>query len=222
MKVSAVVRTSIVCLSVALLLASACKSEKAAEPESQPATEEASASAEVDDKSEEAADKAADKEPEAPKDGEKKAQLPDDLPAGESGTYGGEFTIEDEPTSLASALETAESGQTYKVSARVEKVCKKKGCWFTLTDKGVAQPVRVKMKDYGFFVPRNTDGARAIVEGTLSHNTIPQAEEQHYADDEVAGTDEEPRKVEGDQKKWEMMITAARLEMPAEKASAEN
>lgn len=209
------------CLAFAMLTVTACKSDEQAEPadesnQEQAAAEQASKSAD------EKADEEQPKEEAADEGTSKKAELPDDLPAGESGTYGGEFSIEDEPVSLASALETAESGETYKVTARVEKVCKKKGCWFTLTDEGVEQPVRVKMKDYGFFVPRNTDGATAIVEGELIHRTVPKSEAEHYAKDEVAGTDEQPREVEGDQEKWEMMITAAQLEMPAAEDAKKN
>lgn len=165
--------------------------------------------------SDEAAEKeAAEPEETAKKEGAKKAEggLPDDLADGEAGTYGGEFTIEGEPMTLAAAMQKAADGEgPYKVAADVEKVCKKKGCWFTLTAEGVDQPVRVKMKDYSFFVPRNSDGAAAVVEGTLVKRVVPQKEEQHYADDEVAGTGKEAKKIEGDQVRWEMLITAAKI-----------
>jgi hypothetical protein len=215
-----VVKIAVFCLAVALAATTACKSDSNAEPESEPAAEQKEAANEA-----EASAQQKDEEPSeqnTEEKAEKKAEFPEDLSAGESGTYGGEFTIEDEPVTLATALEEAESGSTYKVTANVEKVCKKKGCWFTLTDEGVEEPVRVKMKDYGFFVPRNTDGARATVEGELVRRTVPQKEAQHYANDEVEGTDKEPRKVEGDQEKWEMMITAAQIEMPAVEDSAKN
>lgn len=216
-------------LSVFVLIgAPACKSNEDAqsqaadEQEAADETDEAAPSEEPPGESGEAEERA-NAEPGAEETGE--GQFPDDLPAGETGTYGGDFTIEDGPMSLAAALDEVEAAggaQTVKVNARVEKVCKKKGCWFTLTDEEVAEPVRVKMKDYGFFVPRNTDGATAIVEGELTRRTIPKTEAQHYADDEVAGTDQEPRKVEADQDKWEMIITAAEFEMPAGDDTAEN
>lgn len=141
-----------------------------------------------------------------------KSGLPDDLEAGQTGHYGGEFSVEGDPITLASAIDKAAAADApVKVKASVEKVCKKKGCWFTLTGQGVDNPVRVRMKDYSFFVPRNADGAEAVVEGTLEERTIPQAEAQHYADDEAAGTGKEPAKVDGDQKGWEMTITAAQI-----------
>ncbi|MGM0558361.1 MAG: DUF4920 domain-containing protein [Myxococcota bacterium] len=220
MKSRFVLKVLVFSLAVTLTGASACKSDDAAEPAGESAAEQ---TAEATDRATEGEEAAEDEgEQQAEPEAKEAAELPDDLPAGETGKYGGEFTIEDDPVTLAAALDQAESGGTYKVSANVEKVCKKKGCWFTLTDEGVDEPVRVKMKDYGFFVPRNSDGARATVEGELVQRTIPQDEAQHYADDEVAGTDKEPRKVEGDQTKWEMMITAAQVEMPAKEDSAAN
>lgn len=221
-------KIAIALIAAAMLATAACKSGEEANATAESADEQTEKAADEASSDDEKADKAAaesaddsEQVDDKPEGAEEQAEMPDDLPAGETGNYGGEFTIEDEPMTLASALETGESG-TYKVKARVEKVCKKKGCWFTLNDEGVDEPVRVKMKDYGFFVPRNSDGATAIVEGELERRVVPEAEAQHYADDEVAGTDKEPRKVEGDQEKWEMMITAAQIEMPADEDSTQN
>jgi hypothetical protein len=221
-------KIAIALIAAAMLATAACKSgddanatAESADEQTEAAADEAASDDEGDQKADNEAADEGEKVDDKPEGAKEQAELPDDLPAGETGTYGGEFTIEEEPVTLASALETGESG-TYKIKARVEKVCKKKGCWFTLNDEGVEQPVRVKMKDYGFFVPRNSDGATAIVEGELERRVVPEAEAQHYADDEVAGTDKKPRKVEGDQEKWEMMITAAQIEMPASEDGAQN
>jgi hypothetical protein len=144
--------------------------------------------------------------------GDKKAELPDDLADGATATYGGEFSIEGEPMTLASAMQKASDSQgPYKIAAAVEKVCKKKGCWFTLAAEGVDQPVRIRMKDYGFFVPRNVDGAQAVVEGLLKKRVLSKKQAQHYADDEAAGTDKTPDEVDGDKVEWEMTITAVKL-----------
>jgi hypothetical protein len=184
-------------------------------PESQPAEAQETTSAASAPESGEAEKAESEKLEGAPAD-KKQAELPEDLADGATGTYGGEFSVDGEPMTLAAAIQAAaiqkaDGQQTYKVSADIEKVCKKKGCWFTLTGEGVDEPVRVKMKDYGFFVPKNADGAEAIVEGVLEKRVIPKKEAQHYADDEVAGTDKAPEKVEDDQVKWEMLITAAKI-----------
>lgn len=144
----------------------------------------------------------------------KQAALADDLEPGQTGNYGADFTIEDAPITLAEALSKANAGDEtpyYKVSAKIEQVCQKKGCWFTLSADGVNEPVRVRMKDYGFFVPRNSSGAQAVVEGTLEKRTIPQAEAQHYAEDAAVGSGQPAAEVREAQTVWEMTIVAAQV-----------
>lgn len=152
-------------------------------------------------------------EPEAPaqsgaEDAKEQGGLPEDIKEGEEKKYGGDFTIEEDPMALASVLEKADehTGKPIKVSATLDKVCKKKGCWFTLADDSVDETVRVRMKDYGFFVPRNADGSTAIVEGVLEKKVIPEAEAQHYADESG-----ETKKVEGDQTEYHFIATAVQL-----------
>ncbi|MFW5966687.1 MAG: DUF4920 domain-containing protein [Persicimonas sp.] len=175
-----------------------------AEPAEEPSEEDSEA------ESEQADDQEADED-------DSKPELAEDLEAGESGEYGGDFRLEDDAISLAEAMDSAADGDTgpYKIEASVRKVCKKKGCWFTIEDDQVDETVRVRMKDYGFFVPRNLDkGARAVIEGDLRQREVPKEEAQHYADDEVAGSDKEAERIEEDQKRWEMKISAARMEQP--------
>lgn len=210
----------------ALLLVCAVGCDRADQKQEESSTERAQAE-EADEEAEAAADdKGKEKdEKKASEDGDKddgepkeKAELAEDLEAGETGEYGDDFELEDDPIGLADALAAAEEGEgePVKVEAEVEKVCKKKGCWFNIRDDEVDQPVRVRMKDYGFFVPRNLDeGARAVIEGRLKERVVPEEEAQHYANDEVEGTDKEPEKIEGDQKAWEMKITAAKMEQPS-------
>lgn len=142
---------------------------------------------------------------------EPRGELAADLDDGATKYYGERFTVIEPPITLAKAKENAaEHAGPYKVSATIEKVCKKKGCWFTMQDESVDEPVRVTMKDYGFFVPRNADGAKAVVEGTLVSREMPQEEAQHYAEDE-AGPGETPREVTGPQRVWEFTATAIEL-----------
>jgi len=142
-----------------------------------------------------------------------KAELPDDLPPGETKLYGSRFTIIEEPITLASAVEqSAENPGPYKIDATMEQVCAKKGCWFTLAGEGIDKPIRVKMKDYGFFVPRNANGARVIVEGTLSSREVPEEEAKHYAEDE-GKSPEEVAKI-GAMKVYEFTATSVEVTMP--------
>lgn len=60
--------------------------------------------------------------------------------------------------------------------------CTKKGCWMTV-DLGRQQSMRVTFKDYGFFVPKDLNGERVVVEGVLSRKISSPDEQRHYAED---------------------------------------
>lgn len=75
-------------------------------------------------------------------------------------------------------------GQELKLTGQVGGVCQKKGCWMTIGGGEPGAPtVRVSFKDYGFFVPVDSMGKQATVEGRFQVKTISQGEAQHYADD---------------------------------------
>jgi hypothetical protein len=82
---------------------------------------------------------------------------------------------------LAKVLETPSDyeGKTVTVEAKVRKACEKKGCWMELAaaDKGVG--VRVTFKDYGFFVPLDSAGSTAKVEGTVKVALLDEAKAKH-------------------------------------------
>lgn len=152
-------------------------------------------------------------EAEAAKKGD---ELPEHLAPGEKKHFGAPFTVGDDPISLASALAKVSEGEgPYKVEAKIETVCKKKGCWFTLAADGVEVPIRVRMKDYGFFISRNTDGAQVVLEGTLNKVVVPQEMAQHFADDEVEGTGEKAEQIDGDQETYEFMATGVEISQTA-------
>lgn len=139
---------------------------------------------------------------------------PEDIKPGESNVYGSNFTIIEPAISLASAIERAgkDGVGPYKVEATIEKVCQAKGCWFTLDADGVEMPIRVKMKDYAFFVPRNAASMPVVLEGTFKQVTIPQDEAQHYADDEAAHTGKPAKKIEGPVDSWMFMANAVQID----------
>jgi hypothetical protein len=59
---------------------------------------------------------------------------------------------------------------THIVEGHVRRACSKKGCWMELatsSDPG-APGCRVTFKDYGFFVPTDSAGATARLEGTVT------------------------------------------------------
>jgi hypothetical protein len=61
------------------------------------------------------------------------------------------------------------------VEGQVRSACTRRGCWMEVAASGdPKQPgCRVTFKDYGFFVPTDSAGARAKVQGTLGVNQLP-------------------------------------------------
>ena len=64
---------------------------------------------------------------------------------------------------------------------RISDVCQRKGCW-TVLSQGDAS-VRVRFKDYGFFLPVDSSGKQAYVEGVVKVATLSEKQAQHYAEE---------------------------------------
>jgi Domain of unknown function (DUF4920) len=101
------------------------------------------------------------------------------------------------------------SGKTVKTEGTVSAVCQGSGCWMTL--KSGDQAVRVTFKDYGFFVPIESAGATATIEGVFTVRTIPEATAKHYAS-ETAGAN--PDAIKGDQKELSFVASGVELARP--------
>jgi hypothetical protein len=71
---------------------------------------------------------------------------------------------------------------TGKVKGKVTSVCQEKGCWMMVArDNG--EPVMVKFKDYGFFMPKDIVGKEVVLDGeaTIKQTSVKQL--KHYASD---------------------------------------
>ncbi len=69
-----------------------------------------------------------------------------------------------------------------KISGKVNSVCKMKGCWMEVSD-GKGGSMRVRFKDYAFFVPRDCENQTAYLQGTARYDTTSVAMLKHYAED---------------------------------------
>ncbi len=58
-------------------------------------------------------------------------------------------------------------GKEIAVEGKVRRACKAKGCWMELATSDKGPGVRVTFKDYGFFVPLDSAGRTAKVEGKV-------------------------------------------------------
>ena len=65
--------------------------------------------------------------------------------------------------------------QAITVEGHVRSACTRRGCWMEVAQSCDPQipGCRVTFKDYGFFVPTNSAGAHAKVQGILGVNTLP-------------------------------------------------
>ena len=91
------------------------------------------------------------------------------------------------------------SGKTVLVEGQVRKACEKKGCWMELATAEKGSGVRVTFKDYGFFVPLDSAGATARVEGLVQVKELTEATAKHYESEGATvprGSDGKPREVQ--------------------------
>lgn len=71
-------------------------------------------------------------------------------------------------------------GKTVAVEAKIRQACTKKGCWMELASADKGPGVRVTFKDYGFFVPLDSAGSTAKVEGTVKVAELSAEKVKHF------------------------------------------
>lgn len=101
-------------------------------------------------------------------------------------TYGG-VLAEAKPVALAEVLANPDAftEKTVTIDGEVRKACTRKGCWMELAESQDAkQPgCRVTFKDYGFFVPTDSAGAHARVQGVVEVSELPAATVRHLEEE---------------------------------------
>tara|TARA_B110000046_G_scaffold108222_1_gene115555 strand:- start:5754 stop:6311 length:558 start_codon:yes stop_codon:yes gene_type:complete len=69
-----------------------------------------------------------------------------------------------------------------KIQAVAADVCQNKGCWMKV-ETADGSMMRIKFKDYGFFVPMDITGKNVIFEGVAFKDTTTVEDLMHYAMD---------------------------------------
>lgn len=71
--------------------------------------------------------------------------------------------------------------KSVRLDGTVRRACDKMGCWMELAESAdkSANGVRVIMKDHGFFVPTDSAGSKATVEGAVSVKALSDEEVEH-------------------------------------------
>ena len=99
------------------------------------------------------------------------------------GRYGDTTWVADNAISAATMVDSlAGKDSIYTtVKGEIKAACQAKGCWMSMDAAG--QEMIVKFKDYGFFVPMNSAGYQATMQGWAYIDTLSVAEQQEYAKD---------------------------------------
>lgn len=99
--------------------------------------------------------------------------------------YGESFEVKDEQNlvEFVKNFSSSQNNEEVVLAGKIDQICEVKGCWMTL-DKGDGSSMRVKFKDYAFFVPRDAEGKEVIIKGAAKLDTTSVEMLQHYAQDE--------------------------------------
>lgn len=91
--------------------------------------------------------------------------------------------------SLAEVLKNPEKHKDQKLllEGKISDVCQLKGCWLMLSEGD--RSIRIKFEGYSFFVPKDSRGKKARVEGRLLRETLSEEIARHYAEEQSVKTD---------------------------------
>jgi Domain of unknown function (DUF4920) len=96
------------------------------------------------------------------------------------------------------------------VQSKVRRNCTRRGCWMELADDlgGDAPGCRVTFKDYGFFVPLDSSGSTARVQGTFEVRVVSAQEVAHLASE---GAKFANQRADGSAREVRMVATGVEL-----------
>ncbi len=97
--------------------------------------------------------------------------------------YGAKITADNAvPAAMVTELLAGKDTLPTKLEGKIMSVCQKKGCWMMMeTTNG--NTMRVRFKDYEFFMPKDCAGKTAVIEG-IAFNDVTSVEMlKHYAED---------------------------------------
>lgn len=123
-------------------------------------------------------------------DPEKEKPTKKNTKASSKGGYGAIITKDGaiDVTSLPQKME-GQKELSVKIKGTVVAACQVKGCWMT-ADLGNGKTMRIRFKDYAFFVPKDSGGKTFYAQGVASWNETSVAELKHYAQDAGKGAEE--------------------------------
>ena len=104
------------------------------------------------------------------------------LPTGQN-TYGAAISAEGaQPLSALSTLLGTQDSARVKLVGTANEVCQAKGCWMTMK-LADGREMRIRFKDYAFFVPKDISGKTVVINGWAHRETVPVSDLRHFAQD---------------------------------------
>ena len=127
------------------------------------------------------------------------------IPAGKD--FGADLTLL-RPTRLAEVVLTPERFEQRQLllHGTLTDVCQRKGCWTILQDEDTQ--IRVRFRDYGFFLPTDAIGAEAYIEGVVKVETLSEQAARHYA---AESRDGDPKSIQGPRREVGFTASGVRL-----------
>ena len=106
--------------------------------------------------------------------------------------YGSEISLENplSLTDLTKKMESNDSLVDVLVEGEIVETCAVKGCWMTIANNE-SEDLRVRFKDYGFFVPTEGAGGKKVAFRGKATKSSESVEMQHHYIDDADLTDDE-------------------------------
>jgi len=101
--------------------------------------------------------------------------------AGDVVTRGAAISKDKKAVPLAEVLAKPEAftKDAVVVEGLIETACENKGCWMQVVPAEGKTGIRVTFKDYGFFVPKDSKGMKARMEGVVAVKTLSKSDVDH-------------------------------------------
>jgi hypothetical protein len=95
---------------------------------------------------------------------------------------------------VTALLASPQPGRAVTVEGSVRKACTRRGCWMELAESARegTPGCRVTFKNYGFFVPTDSAGSHARVQGVVEVDTLPASSVRHYEEEGAVFASKQP------------------------------